>query len=50
MTGPPSDPHCGQVGTVRKVMLDGGELLARVVFADGSGMYFVDELRRVKTG
>lgn len=44
-------PHFGEVGTVRRVQLDGGELMHRVSFADGSGdEFYADELRRVNRG
>lgn len=39
------DPHAGQVGVVRLVRLDGGELVARVRFHDGTTEdYWEDEL------
>lgn len=42
------DTHAGQIGQVRRVWLDGGELLHCVRFADGSRSdYFADELRLV---
>ena len=42
------DTHAGQIGVVRRIWLDGGELLHCVRFSDGSRAdYFSDELRLV---
>jgi hypothetical protein len=39
------DPHAGQVGIVRRVELDGGELLLTVEFHDGgTAEYWADEV------
>ena len=39
------DPHAGQVGTVRRVELDGGDLVCVVGFDDGrTGEYWADEV------
>lgn len=43
----PRAPHGGETGTVERVRLEGGELIARVRFGDGSTeTYLTEELHR----
>lgn len=46
----PGDTHRGQVGLVDRTYADAGDMLHRVVFADGQRAdYYVDELKSTRT-